>query len=327
MAGPAQLFKEIKAGKFKSLYYFFGPEDYRRTEAEKYIGSRFLPDLQRSTNYHRLDARNISARELIARLSNYPILGDKEVYIVTGIESFKPDEQEQIFNLLKAPDPNRIIIFSTLSKKTPQKKSAFFKKISGAAMTVEFHKLDQHETRRHITKTLTANSLNIESEALNRLAGLVDGDRGGLEGELRKLIDYKESGDTIIVEDIKQVCSGYEVFNMFEVGDVLVQGSPRKTLKVINRLLGSGLSVDFLTVLLIQHFISLYLVKNGKNPVGKRNFPFLINKFRVQAEQFSNAQLESIIIAFAEGNARLRRQELPNQLILETLALSLSVKS
>ena len=165
MAGPAQLFKEIKAGKFKSLYYFFGPEDYRRTEAEKYIGSRFLPDLQRSTNYHRLDARKLSAQELIAQLSNYPILGEKEVYIVTGIESFKPTEQEQIFKLLKAPDPNRIIILSSPSKKTPQKKSAFFKKISEAAMAVEFPKLKQHETLRHITKTLAANSLSIESEA------------------------------------------------------------------------------------------------------------------------------------------------------------------
>ena len=325
MAGPAQLFKEIKAGKFKSLYYFFGPEDYRRTEAEKYIGSRFLPDLQRSTNYHRLDARKISAQELIAQLSNYPILGEKEVYVVTGIESFKPNEQDQIFNFLKAPDTNRIIIFSSPSKKTPQKKSAFFKKISEAAMAVEFNKLDQHDTRRHITKTLTANSISIESEALSRLAGLIDGDRGGLEGELKKLIDYKDSGGTITVEDIKEVCAGYEVFNMFEVGDVLVQGSPRKTLKVIKKLLGSGVSIDMLTILLIQHFISLYLVKNGKNPVGRR--AFLIHKFRAQAGQFGNAQLESIIISLADGNAQLRQQELPKQLILETLALSLSVKS
>ncbi|MCH7946953.1 MAG: hypothetical protein IIC66_04045, partial [candidate division Zixibacteria bacterium] len=127
------------------------------------------------------------------------------------------------------------------------------------------------------------------------------------------------------VEDIKQLCAGYEVFNMFEVGDVLVQGSPRKTLKVINRLLGSGVSIDMLTILLIQHFISLYLVKNGKNPVGRR--AFLIPKFRTQAGQFGNAQLESIIIALADGNAQLRQNRLPNQLILETLALSLSVKS
>ena len=192
-------------------------------------------------------------------------------------------------------------------------------------MAVEFPKLKQHETLRHITKTLASNSLSIESEALNRLAGLVDGDRGGLEGELKKLIDYKESGDTITVEDIKQLCAGYEVFNMFEVGDVLVQGSPRKTLKVINRLLGSGVSIDMLTILLIQHFISLYLVKNGKNPVGRR--AFLIPKLRTQAGQFGNAQLESIIIALADGNAQLRQNRLPNQLILETLALSLSVKS
>ena len=112
---------------------------------------------------------------------------------------------------------------------------------------------------------------------------------------------------------------------MFEVGDVLVQGSPRKTLKVINRLLGSGVSIDMLSILLIQHFISLYLVKNGKNPVGRR--AFLIHKFRAQAGQYGNAQLEGIIISLAEGNAQLRQQELPNRLILETLALSLSVKS
>lgn len=148
---------------------------------------------------------------------------------------------------------------------------------------------------------------------------------GGLESELNKLIDFMEAGQNITNEDIKTVCAGYEIFNMFQVGEVVVEGNVQKTLKVIRSLIGRGTKADMLTILLQQHFMSVYLVKSGQAPVGRR--AFLIPKFRAQSGKYSKLQLERIIIALAEANAEMRRQRLPHEVVLEMLALSLSAKS
>lgn len=179
MASPRQLFSEITSGKFKPLYYFYGTEDYRRSEAEKFVADHFLPDLQRSTNYHKIDARRTTAGELMASLANLPMLGEKEVYIVSGVESYKTGELEQILGLLQPPDHNRIVILNSPSRKMPQKKSTFFKSVTDVAVPVEFKKLTAPDVQGIIKSRLAKHKLSIEETALELLTGLIDGDRGG----------------------------------------------------------------------------------------------------------------------------------------------------
>lgn len=327
MAGSEQLRKDISKGLFKPVYYFFGSEDYRRSEAEKFVADHFLPDMQRSINYHKIDSKRTSASELAAALSNLPMLGERQVYVVGSFESYKPKDLEQLLKYIKPKDPNRVIILSTPSAKTPKKSSPFFKTISEFAEPVEFKKLDDKESKNFITSRLAKSKFSITADALELLAGLVDGDFGGLESELNKLIDYKSEDGTITIEDIKKVCAGFQLFNIFELGDVIIEGKTQKILRMVQALVGAGTSIDYLISLLQAHFISLLLVKNGKPAVGNRNWPLLISKFRQQARAYSNQQLEGIIIELAEADTEIRHQRFPKELILETLAIKISKKN
>jgi DNA polymerase III delta subunit len=322
MASAKELLEDIARGNFKSVYYFFGSQDYRRTEAEKYIADRFLPKLQRSINYYKIDSKKTSAAELASALSNLPMLGEKQVYVVGNFETYKQKEMEKLKPYISSKDANRIIILSTSSSKTPSKKSAFLKEVSEFAETVEFNKLTERETKGLIINRLAKFKVSIEENALELLVGLVDGDKGGLDGELSKLIDYKGEGGKITIDDIREVCSGHELFGIFDLGNVIVEKNQQKILKMLNSLLGGGTSADFLVLLLQQHFISLYLVKNGKQPVGNRGF--LVSRFREQSRGYSNSQLEQIIVALAEANVDLRHQRLTEELILEELTINLS---
>lgn len=325
MASAKELLDDVSKGKFKPVYYFYGSEDYRRTEAEKYLADRFLPDLQRSINYHKIDSKKTSAAELAAALSSLPILGEKQVYVVENFESYRPKEMEQLEPYIKLKDANLIIILSSSAAKAPKKKSPFFKTVSEFAETVEFKKLTDEETFKIIRSRLAKSALAIETDAQALLAGLADGDKGGLEGELSKLIDYKSESGTITVDDIRNVCSAHEVFDIFALGDVIVERDTKKIMRMLNSLMGAGTGVDMLVALLQQHFISVYLVKNGKPAVGNRNFPFLLAKFRSQAKAYSNSQLEKIVIALAESNSDLRHQRFPDEeLTLEVLTFNLS---
>ncbi len=324
MATPRELFLEIKKGKFHPAYFFYGLEEYRLSEARKYLVSIFLPDKQGMVNYKKIDGKKTAIGDLIAELAALPMLGERQVFAVDNIQHYKPKQLNQIIKMLTPPDPNRIIIFSTPSSKTPKKTSTFFKTISANSRPVEFKKLTETETISFIRARLEKESVAIEPEAVKMFAALIAGNRGALEAELNKLIDYKGKGGIVTEKDIKEIVAGYEVFNMFQLADNIVNGKSSRVLKMIDGLYSDGIGPTVLASLLQQHFISLYLVKNDKKPVGNRGF--LIPNFKRQAQNYSNKQLEQIVIEIAELDSELRLGKIKPETAFEMLVLNLISK-
>ena len=324
MATPRELFLEIKKGKFHPAYFFYGLEEYRLSEARKYLVSIFLPDKQGMVNYKKIDGKKTAIGDLIAELAALPMLGERQVFAVDNIQHYKPKKLNQIIRMLTPPDPNRIIIFSTPSSKTPKKTSTFFKTISANSRPVEFKKLTETETISFIRARLEKESVAIEPEAVKMFAALIAGNRGALEAELNKLIDYKGKGGIVTEKDIKEIVAGYEVFNMFQLADNIVNGKSSRVLKMIDGLYSDGIGPTVLASLLQQHFISLYLVKNDKKPVGNRGF--LIPNFKRQAQNYSNKQLEQIVIEIAELDSELRLGKIKPETAFEMLVLNLISK-
>jgi DNA polymerase-3 subunit delta len=322
MATPRQLFKDISDGKFKSAYYFYGTEDYRISEAIKYVTHQYLPDKQQAVNYRKIDGKKTKASDLINELSTLPMLGEKQIFVITDFQSYKPTEITKILSIISPSDPTRIVIFCSPSAKQPNKKSVFYKSVLELAEPVEFKKLTIQESQSQISHKLKKASLTIANDALTLLVEMLAGNRGALEGELSKLIDYKNSGDEINTDDIINVCNGYEMFKVFDLADYIIDGNTSHVLKMIRSLLAEGTTPSTLTTLLQQHFCSLYLVKNNKKPIGNRSF--LIYKFKPQAAKYSNEQLEEIIIDIAQTDADLRQFGMTPEMRLESLAVSLT---
>jgi DNA polymerase-3 subunit delta len=194
--------------------------------------------------------------------------------------------------------------------------------MSEIAETVKFDRLGLDETKRTIVNRLQKGGVLISPEALMMFVDLVAGDRGALEGELNKLLNYKEKGEMVETFDIEKTVTGHEQYNVFELADLIVKGDVAKAMRMIHSLLTGGVSEIPLLVLLQQHFTSLLLVKSGKNPLGKRGF--LIGKFRGQASGYTIERLEEIIIEIAEADADLRKGTLKPETRLEMLILALA---
>ncbi|MFZ5980256.1 MAG: DNA polymerase III subunit delta [Candidatus Zixiibacteriota bacterium] len=318
---PGAFLKDLSAGKFLPAYYFFGDDDYRIIEAEKYLASQFIPGPQLTTNYRRLDGKKISAADLLAELAVYPMLGERQLIAVSSFQSFDPTEIEKILKMLNPPDPNRIIVFSSPAAKALKRKSAFVNKMADIAEVVEFNKLTAVETKGMVSRKLAKSEINIDPNALNLLTELIAGNRGALESETEKLINYKNPGETVTLEDIKEIASGYEVFKVFEVAECVVTGQAKKVLQQIKTLVAEGNNPTGILYYLSQHFISLYLVKNGKPLEARKRW--LTYKFREQASKYEVDKLEEIIVEIARTDSDLRKSNIKPTLALETLVLKL----
>ncbi len=322
MANPKQLLQDVIGGKFKPVYYFFGSEDYRITEAIRFISHKFLPDEQFLTNFRKIDGKKTKSGDILTELAMIPMLGEKQVFVITDFQSFRPKEIQKILSILKPVDPNRMVIFSSPSSKAPRKGSAFIKNMNKEAVVVEFNKLTRNETNVQIQTKLKKENISISNEAKNFLADLLAGNRGAIETELAKLIDYVGKDGSIEFTDVKNLVNGFEVFTVFEIADYVVARQTSKVLQMLKQLIAEGNSPVVLMTLLQQHFSTLYLVRNGKPPIGNRGW--MVAKFKTQAAKYSNQQLEHIIMQIAEADANLRRFGMTPVMTLEVLAMSLT---
>lgn len=319
MITPRTLRTEVSAGKYHPAYYFFGADDYRIVEAEKYLVHSFMPDMQKLTNCRKMDGRKASCADVLTELATLPMLGEKQVVIVSNFQSYKPTEVDRILKLLTPPDHNRILILSSPVAKAPKAKSAFIKKMDSQVQVVEFKKIAQADVQKIIRSRLQKAEIGIESSALTLLSELVAGSLGPMEAEINKLINYKQAGETVTETDISDVCSGYASYSIFALADEIVAGRTKMVLQMIDKLITDGNPPFLIASLLQSHFICLYLVKAGKKPLGNRHF--LVPKFRQQASRYEQSRLEQIIIEIAATDAEFRKQALKPEMALEILAL------
>jgi DNA polymerase-3 subunit delta len=305
-SSPQKLSADISKGEFKGLYYFYGTEDYRISEAVKYVAQQFLPGKQVTTNFQRLDGRKTKCADLVAELSVFPMLGERQVFAVSDFQGYKPTEVDRVLKLLVPPYPNRLVILSSPSARTPKWNSAFIKRIGAVAETIEFKKLDPQTAAAQVSRELTRAGLTIERDALALLVELLAGNRGALSTEVAKLVDYKTPGETITEDDIRAIVGGYDAYEIFQLADEVLAGEKVRALRMIKRLLVEGSTPTGILFFLGQHMVSMYIVKGGRSLDPKRRW--LEAKFRTQAGRFSLQQLERAILLIAQTDSDLRRR-------------------
>ncbi len=324
MTTARDLLNDINAGKFKPAYYFYGDEDFRKIEAEKFLVRQFLPDLQISTNYRKIDGRRTNTADLLAQLSNLPMLGQREVISVSDFQHYRPNDVERVFKLLSPPDPNRVVIFSSPSARMPDKRGKFFKSITEAVTSIEFKPLTADEATSFVSARLQKEGIKLEPAALRLFVDSIGGNKGALENEILKLINYTNGPATVTEEQIRNLVSSYATADLFKIADTVAHGNTAQSLQDLRTLLADGNSPDSILVFLHRHFLSLYMAKHKRPNIQP---PWLARQFAEQAKQFESEQLEQVLLQLADCWSDLRQGIYKPDTRMEVLFVSLTQRS
>ncbi|MFZ1683197.1 MAG: DNA polymerase III subunit delta [Candidatus Zixiibacteriota bacterium] len=318
---PQQLSKDIQAGKFASAYYFYGTEQYRIVEAVKFIAGQFLPSKLVSTNFRRIDGKRTPVGELLAELAAYPMLGERQVFAVSDFQHYKPKDVERVLKMISPDDAARIVIMTSPADKKPKWDSAFLKAVKNVAIDVEFKKLTDDEIQAVIRNKMTKAGKEIASDAVAALSELVAGDRGALETECEKLLDYRAGEKDVTLAHVRAVAAGVQFGSVLEIGDCVVRGNTRQILEQFRFLIADGTTPTGLVYFLGQHYMTLYQIKNGRPLEPWRKW--LTANYRKQADLYDNQQLEDIIVQLAETDGKMRRYGVKPDILLEMMVLNL----
>ena len=303
--------KELKSGKLRNLYLFYGEELYLIESTLKKI-RKIFGEAIKGINYIILDESNIDS--FISNIETSAFGYEKKLIIVKNAGLTKKEGKGKgkknnsglsdtianyIKDNIKVIEQGVIIIFieETIEKNT------LFVEIEKLGIICEFQRLTITQLTKRLKAICNAYMVNVEEDTLNYLVEIAGTDMQDLINEIRKLIEYVGKEGIITKKLIDSLTTKQIQAVIFDLTDNLGSKNITTAMEVLRGLIQNKEPLQKILITLYNHFKKLYLVrltlKNNKDIAKslnlKPNQMFLINKYKKQANYFKEEDLRNIL--------------------------------
>jgi DNA polymerase-3 subunit delta len=316
----AELDKQIANNELMNLYLFSGEENFEKEDYIKKI-KKSIGELVKGINFIVLDKENIT--NLAQEACTYPFGYDKKLIIVnvpTKERKIKKDEDEEnievdkqdkkdwitdeIVEILSGNLDNIYIIFSEDSIS----KGKLSKIVEEKGLHVIFEKKRSPELIKWAIATCAKYNITLNIDDATYIIHLCGDDKLSLINELRKLIEYTGSGNTISRESIEKLCIKTDDVIVFNLTDSLGKKDVSESLRCLDELVEGKEALQKIIILIARHFNHMLLAKTiikQKKSVEKelelKPYPAL--KCSEQSKNFDCEYLSKIIKEIAKLDA------------------------
>ena len=303
--------KELNSNSLKSLYLLYGEELFLLENILKKIKNIF-GECIKGINYINIDDTNIS--ELISDIETPAFGYEKKLLIVRNSGILKKEGKrknvelsnlrEKISSYIKENIDiiNDSVVLVIIEEDIDNKQELYkiFDKF-GVVCNFEYQKPIQIQKR--LKAICNAYHVDIDDSSLKYFIEVCGTNMQELINEIRKLIEYAGNGGKIEKVDIDKLCIKKLETIIFDLTDNLGKKETQRALQVLKNLIANKEPIQKILITLYNHFKKLYItklaVKENKDLISslnlKPNQTFLVNKYKTQANYFSDKELSKIL--------------------------------
>ena len=303
--------KELNSNSLKNLYLLYGEELFLLENILKKIKNIF-GECIKGINYINIDDTNIS--ELISDIETPAFGYEKKLLIVRNSGILKKEGKrknvelsnlrEKISSYIKENIDiiNDSVVLVIIEEDIDNKQELYkiFDKF-GVVCNFEYQKPIQIQKR--LKAICNAYHVDIDDSSLKYFIEVCGTNMQELINEIRKLIEYAGNGGKIEKIDIDKLCIKKLETIIFDLTDNLGKKETQRALKVLKNLIANKEPIQKILITLYNHFKKLYItklaVKENKDLISslnlKPNQTFLVNKYKTQANYFSDKELSKIL--------------------------------
>ena len=335
-------------------YLFYGEEDYLKAHALKsFKDAMGLDEALEIFNLIKIDVLDYDAEKLIDALSMPPMMAEKKLVVVTGLNikkmsrGGKSDDGDNSVGELRALidaikhleefDYNNLIIIipaGNITEDEPKKKlPAALASLSEYLTPVKFEASTPQKLSLWVARHFEHHGIKARAEDCTHLVNFCGRDMFILSGEVEKLSLYaKAQGrDYIVREDIPLICCAEMEYGAFEFSNAILEGRKNDALSILRvmkfkqieplAIMGelSGILSDLLKIKI--------LLGAGKN-LQQIEQETRMNSYKVKlyvgsARRMELSRLQAIVLAATEADLAMKFQFDAGYLHLEKLICSL----
>ncbi len=283
MTEAKSILKDIKAKKYKPIYFLGGEEPYFIDVISDYIQNNVLEEHERDFNQTILYGKETNAGEILSVVKRFPMMADYQVVIVKEAQSLGK-QIDLLTGYFEAPLMSTILVFCSKYKK-PDKRKKTSKLIAKNGVLFESKKLYENQIGDFITGVLSNKGYKIEPKASLMLIEFLGTDLAKVMNELDKLQIIIPKGSTITAKDVEVNIGISKDFNVFELNKAIGNKEQLKAYKICNYFMENPKEKPLVVTisLLFTHF-SRIMQYHGLSDKSDNNVAskLKVNRFFVQ---------------------------------------------
>lgn len=256
-SGPtyADLTSAVRKGAFLPVYLLHGEEEFLvETALATVLDAALAPDL-RSFNMDVLDCGEVAGRDIAARASSFPMMGDRRVVVARNIERMVVADMEQLVPYVDAPAESSVLILT--GKKADLRRKPF-STLNARGAAFEFAPLRDNQLSSWIESRVHERGGAIEPEAAELLATYVGASLREVDSEITKLLTYLGGRTDVTAADVADVVGFSREYTIFQLQESIGRGDVRRALTILDHMMDDGQTLPYFVVMLTGYFSSLW---------------------------------------------------------------------
>lgn len=309
-----KIFKDIKDGKEKSLYLFYGRENYLIDKVLKKIQGIYINGNNKSFNYIVIDGENIQVDSLIDACETVPFIGEKRIVIVkeAGLFSAKKnvipkEDEERLINYFSNM-PNTTLLFFVEGSNIDKRKK-IVNEVKKHGDIIQFDKLSSKELGKWIKRKFEEKGKNISLKLINRIIEIINYENKDsnktlydIENEIIKISSFIGHEKNSSIEDIEKILAEPLDTNIFSLVDAVAEKNGDLAFKILNQILINGEPEARILHMIVRQFKLIYTTKlmleKGYTPMAiapKLSLPqYITKKYVKQSNAFTSKEILKI---------------------------------
>ena len=253
--GLSELRKSLAKKTFLPVYLVHGEEDFLLEETVAAVIDAAMPRDQRTFNLDILDCTDFDAREITARASSLPMLGERRVVVARNIEKLNAKDLEILSAYVEHPSESTVLLL-TGKKADLRKKPYTGLHAEGAECACS--PLSESKLADWVTERVQAQGWTIDDEAVGHLTARIGPSLRELDSEITKLISYAGDRKNITGADVAAVGGFSREFTHFQLQDAVGAGNLPEALTILDHMIDENAEIPYIIWAFTEYFSLLW---------------------------------------------------------------------
>ena len=314
-----QIIRDIRAGKFSSMYVLHGEESFFIEEIYKEIISNLVDEASKDFNETILYGRDTDLSDILAAARRFPMMSDRQLVLVKEAQELKcwkrKDELEKLAAYAESPVSSTVLVFCYMNKKIDGRSKAV-KTLSKNGILFLSDKIRDYKLPQWISEYITSVKLSIDSQSSTLLAEYLGNDLSKVVNEITKLKISLPEGSTITSEIIEKHIGISKDYNVFELQHALGTKNIDKASRIVNHFEANPKNNPLAMVIpvLSAYFSRLFIyhgLKDKSQSSAARAMscsPYAVKDYASAARVFSAAKVARIFGYLRDADRKSKGQ-------------------
>lgn len=307
-----QLLSELKQKKFKPIYLLTGDEPYYIDQLVEFFEKNILSDSEKEFNQTIVYGKDTSPETLVSYAKRYPMMSPYQVIILKEAQEMK-NLEKGLENYITSPLQSTLLVIA-YKHKSPDKRKAFYKKLSKTGLLFESKKLYDNKIPGWISSYIETLGYSITPKAALLIADHLGTNLSKVTNEISKLLINIPKGTKINEQHIHDNIGISKDYNIFELQNALANHDILKVNKINNYFAANPKEHPFLATLagLNSWFLKIFsyhgLADKSKDNIAKtlKIHPFFVADYQKAARAYPGRKVANIICMLNEYSMKSR---------------------